>query len=81
METLLRIVADKFRTVEANEAFLAATCQMKIEDAKSQLFLINASMVLASKTCFGHINSPGACQLPSHVWGNKNDSLDDSPQR
>ena len=42
VETLLRIVADKFRTVEANEAFLAATCQMKIEDAKSQLFLINA---------------------------------------
>ena len=35
METLLRIVADKFRTVEANEAFLAATCQMKIEDVKS----------------------------------------------
>ena len=32
VETLLRIVADKFRTVEANEAFLAATCQMKIED-------------------------------------------------
>ena len=42
VDTLLRIVADKFRTVEANEAFLAATYDMKIEDAKSQLFLIKA---------------------------------------
>ena len=40
VDTLLRIVADKFRTVEANEAFLAATYEMKIEDVKSQLFLI-----------------------------------------
>ena len=29
VDTLLRIVADKFRTVDASEAFFAATCDIK----------------------------------------------------
>ena len=29
VDTLLRIVADKFRTVDASEAFFAATCDIE----------------------------------------------------